>query len=331
MHFKNYCFGLLYLVVTFVEGQMNPLYLNEYLSENYYTIHPAMAGVNLSGLKFDFGTRQQWMNSSQRPATQFFTLEYKTTPKTTLGLMAINDQNGYHNQYKYQLTYCYRIYLNDQIWKTRRSFHTKNDNIQELSFALNLGRSGMNLDQSSWNRPSQDPLLNQNLAADQYTTFDAGVAYVSTRLSVQLSFHNLAFASSNSKSPEEALFSNVGGNKIYMGALQYEIYTKKGWNYEPSFLYQYEEKTNESSLDMNFKVYKIIDDGRIWMGISRRQNNVKIRNGQGLNTNQNYKHWTLTSGLNYGKIKFGYQYTLARGEARFSSQGIHYIVLGFQI
>ena len=50
----------------------------------------------------------------------------------------------------------------------------------------------------------------------------------------------------------------------------------------PLFLYQYEEKTNEISLDLNFKVYKIIDDGRIWMGISRRQNNVKIRMARGL-------------------------------------------------
>jgi hypothetical protein len=43
------------------------------------------------------------------------------------------------------------------------------------------------------------------------------------------------------------------------------------------------------------------------------------------------KHLTLISGLNYGKIKFEYQYTLARGTAQFSSHGVHYISLGFQI
>ncbi len=331
MSLKNYLFGLFVLFAGGLSAQMNLLYFNEYLLENPYNVHPAMAGGNLTGLRVDFGIRQQWMNSAQKPSTQFLSLEYKSSAKTTLGLVGINDQNGYHNQYKYHITYCYRIYLNDEVWKTRRSFPTKNDNIQELSFALNLGQSGMNLDQSSWSRPSQDPLLNQNLSADHYTTFDAGVAYVSTRLSVQLSFHNLAFVSADSESPDEATIYNVGGNKIYMGAMQYEIYTKKGWNFEPSFLFQYEEKTHESSLDLNFKVYKIIQNGRIWIGISGRQNNVKIGEGMGLKTDQSYKHLTLISGLNYGKMKFGYQYTLARGTAQFSSHGVHYISLGFQI
>ena len=328
---KNYFIGLLVLLVGGLSAQMNPLYFNEYLSENYYNIHPAMAGVNLTVLRIDLGTRQQWMNSAQKPSTQFLSLEYKSSAKTTLGVFGVNDQNGYHSQFKYHITYCYRIYLNDEIWNTRRSFPTKNDNIQELSFALNLGRSGMNLDQSNWNRPSQDPLLNQNLSADHYTTFDAGVAYVSTRLSVQLSFHNLAFVSSDSKAPEEATIYNIGANKIYMGAMQYEIYTKKEWNFEPSFLFQFEEKTNESSLDLNFKIFKIIRNGRIWTGISYRQNNVKIPKGVGLETDQSYKHLTLISGLNYRKMKFGYQYTIARGKVQFSSQGIHYITLGFQI
>jgi len=41
---KNYFIGLLVLIVGGLSAQMNPLYFNEYLSENYYNIHPAMAG-----------------------------------------------------------------------------------------------------------------------------------------------------------------------------------------------------------------------------------------------------------------------------------------------
>lgn len=323
--------GVILLLGFWVKCQMNPLYFNEYLSENYYTLHPAMAGVNLRGLRVDLGIRQQWMNTSQAPSTQLLSVEYKTSAKTTLGFVSVNDKNGYHSQYKYNFTYCFRIYLNDEVWKTRRSFPTKNDNIQELSFALNVGRSGMNLDQSSWNSPSQDPLLNQNLMDDHYTTFDAGIAYVSTRLSAQLSFHNLAFVSSNPKDNEEEIFYNVGANKIYLGSFQYEIYTKKSWNFEPSFLFQFREKTNENSWDLNFKVYKIIRNGRLWTGISRRQNNIKVGIVKGLSIDQNYKHWTGTLGLNYRKMKFGYQYTQALGKASFSAQGIHYISLGFHL
>ena len=96
---------------------MNPLFFNEYLAENYYRIHPAMAGVNLNGIRIDFGTRQQWFGVTDRPATNMLTLEYKTTAKTTLGFSGFSDQNGYHSHYKYNFTYCYRIYFNNEIWK----------------------------------------------------------------------------------------------------------------------------------------------------------------------------------------------------------------------
>ena len=71
---------------------MNPLFFNEYLAENYYRIHPAMAGVNLNGIRIDFGTRQQWFGVTDRPATNMLTLEYKTTAKTTLGFSGFSDQ-----------------------------------------------------------------------------------------------------------------------------------------------------------------------------------------------------------------------------------------------
>jgi type IX secretion system PorP/SprF family membrane protein len=331
MKWRQYSIGLALLIGPFANGQMNHLFFNEYLSENYYIIHPAMAGVNLTGLRVDFGTRQQWFSSSQKPSSQLATLQYKASANTTLGFVGVNDKNGYHSQYKYHLTYCYRIYLNDEIWNTRRSFPTKNDNIQELSFALNLGRTGMNLDQSSWNRPSQDPLLFQNVMNDRYTTFDAGIAYLSTKLSVQFSIHNLAFVSSNPKASEEDEIYNEGGNKIYISTLQYEIYTKNNWNFEPSVMYQFEEKTQETNWDLNFKAYKIIPNGRLWVGVSQRQNNIKVGNRGDVSSDQSYKHWTAILGLNYGKMKFGYQYTQALRKARFSRQGIHYINVGFQI
>ena len=69
---------------------MNPLNFNEYLSENYYRIHPAMAGVNLNGIRIDFGTRQQWFGMANRPSTQMLTLEYKSSGNTTLGFSGVN-------------------------------------------------------------------------------------------------------------------------------------------------------------------------------------------------------------------------------------------------
>ena len=104
---KQYLFFFFFSFFILVSGQMNPLYFNEYLAENYYRIHPAMAGVNLNGIRIDFGTRQQWFGMANRPSTQMLTLEYKSSANTTLGFSGVSDINGYHTHYKYNFTYCY--------------------------------------------------------------------------------------------------------------------------------------------------------------------------------------------------------------------------------
>lgn len=315
-----------------LNGQMNPLFFNEYLAENYYRIHPAMAGVNLNGIRIDFGTRQQWFGVTDRPATNMLTLEYKTTAKTTLGFSGFSDQNGYHSHYKYNFTYCYRIYFNNEIWNTRRSFPTKNDNIQELSFGLSVGFSGANLDQSNWNRTTADPLVNQNLNQTNFTSFDAGVAYVSTQFSSQFSIHNISFTPSNQEGNDQELTYNINGNKIFIGSIQYEIYTEVGWNFEPSILVQYQEKTKDNSLDLNFKFYRLIKNGRLWLGLSYRQNKIGVAYNNGNRTeNEVYKHWTPIMGLNYKKMKFSYQYTTNLGKINTPYSGIHYIGIGVQL
>ena len=35
---------------------------------------------------------------------------------------------------------------------------------------------------------------------------------------------------------------------------------------EPSISTQHEEKTNDSIMDLNFKIYRLIKDGRLWLG-----------------------------------------------------------------
>ena len=328
--FRKYLLFIFLNLFILVKGQMNPLNFNEYLSENFYRIHPAMAGVNLNGIRIDFGTRQQWFNTVNRPSTQMLTLEYKSSAKTTLGFLAMTDVNGYHSHYKYNFTYCFRIYFNDEFWNTRRSFPTKNDNIQELSFGLNAGFSGMNLDISSWKNPKTDPLLTQNLNRKQFTSFDAGVAYVSTRLSVQFSIHNIVLTY-NKENDIQQTYYNTKSNKIFVGSIQYEIYTDKGWNFEPSILLQHEEKTNDSAMDLNFKIYRLIKDGRLWLGGSYRQNKISIPLNDGIKmVNQKYEHFTPIMGLNFKKMKFSYQYTTILGEVGFVNSGIHFIGIGVQ-
>ena len=328
---KQYLFFFFFNFFILVSGQMNPLYFNEYLAENYYRIHPAMAGVNLNGIRIDFGTRQQWFSMANRPSTQMLTLEYKSSANTTLGFSGVSDINGYHTHYKYNFTYCYRIFFNDEFWNTRRSFPTKNDNIQELSFGLNIGFSGTGLDQSSWKRPTSDPLVTQNLNQKQFTSFDASIAYVSTRFSIQFSIHNISVTTSNQENIDQEINYNIKSNKIFVGSIQYEIYTDSGWNFEPSILLQYEEKTQDNSLDLNFKIYRLIKDGRLWLGSSYRQNKISLAYNNGAKMiHDNYKHFTPIAGLNYKKMKFSYQYTSSIADIGFVNSGIHFVGIGVQ-
>jgi len=301
---------------------------NEYLSENLYVAHPAMVGVNLSGTRIQFGSRKQWFNIKEAPGTNLLTLEYKAKANSILGVQIINDHNGYHSKKSLYLTYGYRIYLNHEIWNTKRSFPTKNDNIKELSFGLSLGSVKYNLDQTSFDSRIVDPLLMNNSSQQSYLTFDIGAAYISTHLSSQFSIKNITLNPSSSNNEESNVFNSTNF-KHYLFSIQYEIYSDNGWNLEPSFLIQYLEKTKERSSDYNIKLYRIIPTGRIWIGISYRRNSVGISyEDNGTIINQYYRHLTPILGLNYKKYVFSYHYTSNLGKPNIGASGLHYFTIG---
>ena len=306
--------------------------LNEYLAENLYVIHPAMVGVNLKNARINLGSRQQWFNVPNAPGTNLLTLEYKATKNVSLGLQLLKDHNGYHSKNSNYLTFGYRIYLNDAIWNTRRSFPTKNDNIKELSFGINIGSINYSIDQSSFDARIPDPLLNANSSGIGYFTIDAGAAYVSTHLSVQLSAKNINITNSQGNNPAGDVNINPSKFKHYLTSLQYEIYFNNGWNLEPSFLIQFLEKTEETSMDLNLKVYRLVKQGRIWLGVSFRQNFIKIDTPSEYTIpNQNYTHFTPVFGMNYDRYLFSYHYTSNLGTLNLGTSGLHYFSLGITL
>tara|TARA_B100000767_G_scaffold189603_1_gene176889 strand:- start:78 stop:1091 length:1014 start_codon:yes stop_codon:yes gene_type:complete len=306
--------------------------LNEYLAENLYVIHPAMVGVNLKNARINLGSRQQWFNVPNAPGTNLLTLEYKATKNVSLGLQLLKDHNGYHSKNSNYLTFGYRIYLNDAIWNTRRSFPTKNDNIKELSFGINIGSINYSIDQSSFDARIPDPLLNANSSGIGYFTIDAGAAYVSTHLSVQLSAKNINITNSQGNNPAGDVNINPSKFKHYLTSLQYEIYFNNGWNLEPSFLIQFLEKTEETSMDLNLKVYRLVKQGRIWLGVSFRQNFIKIDTPSEYTIpNQNYTHFTPVFGMNYDRYLFSYHYTSNLGTLNLGTSGLHYFSLGINL
>ena len=92
------------------------------------------------------------------------------------------------------------------------------------------------------------------------------------------------------------------------------------------------EKTEESSLDLNLKLYRLVKKGRIWLGASFRQNFIKIDTPSEYTIpNQNYTHFTPVFGMNYDRYLFSYHYTSNLGTLNLGTSGLHYFSLGITL
>ena len=320
---------LLFLPLGFLQAQEDiPLY-QDYLSENYYLIHPAMAGHNLSGFRIATGIRKQWFNQKNAPSTQLLSLEFNPNPKNGLGFLFYKDSNGYNALQAAYLSYSYKIYFNNEFWNTRRSYPTKNDNINELHFGLSVGRIERNWDRSHIDSRIYDPLVNVDIPNfNDYLTFDVGMAYLTTKFSIQASIKNLAFSPIKSN-PYLALdgFSKVRFRRYVLG-LQYELYTFSGWNFEPSLLFQHAEQNRQNVIDLNFKIFRILKNGRLWAGMSYRQNDIGIPYiYSGENQSQKMVLISPLLGLNLRKMSFAYFVTTQTEAATLMPRGIHSLQL----
>ena len=59
----------------------------DYLTENYYLVHPSMAGVNLVGGKLRMTARKQWFDQVEAPNLQTLTADLRLTKDLVLELL----------------------------------------------------------------------------------------------------------------------------------------------------------------------------------------------------------------------------------------------------
>ena len=76
-----------------------PIYF-DYLTENYYLVHPSMAGVNLVGGKIRSTVRKQWFDQVEAPNLQTLTADLRLSERSGLGLTLFNDQRVIINSIK---------------------------------------------------------------------------------------------------------------------------------------------------------------------------------------------------------------------------------------
>jgi len=102
------------------------------------------------------------------------------------------------------------------------------------------------------------------------------------------------------------------------------------YSFEPSLMFQYRDATSEASIDVNAKVYREMDFGSIWAGISYRNSfdGAEYITPEGEVEGQRLQQITPIVGINFNKFMFSYNYAHQANSVVFENGGFHQITLG---
>lgn len=312
---KKAYLGLFLLVCTLTYGQEGiPVYM-DYFADNWYLLHPSMAGASSSD-KIRLTARQQWFDHSKAPSFQTLSYNGRVGESSGIGAIVFNDRNGYHSQIGGYLTYAHHLMLGSSY-----------SGLNQLSFGLSAGMVQSRLDETYFDPTIYDPIIAGINQSTSYFNIDVGASYNLNNLSVGLTVKN--FLLQNRDMYSKQFESN--NQRRYLASATYTIApSSSDWMYEPSVLFQLYEHTGEKALDANFKIYRRMDFGRLWLGISYRQSfdgADYLKDGQV--KSQKLQYITPVLGVNYNNFMVAYTYSYQTGDIVFESGGYHQITLGY--
>ena len=138
-------FKKLVFIATFALAAQNinsqeglPIY-SDYLSDNFYLLHPSMAGVSNCN-KLRTTARQQWFGDENAPSLQTMSVNGRIGETSSgIGAIFFNDKNGYHSQSGAYLTYAHHL-----------MFSRNTIDLNMLSFGLSAGMIQYKLDETAF-------------------------------------------------------------------------------------------------------------------------------------------------------------------------------------
>ena len=300
-----------------------PVYF-DYLADNYYLVYPSMAGIG-EGAKVRVTARKQWFDVQDAPNLQTANFHARLADSpSAVGLIIFNDANGYHSQSGAKATYAHHLRLGGDARY-----------LNQLSFGLSGTYLQSRLDETEFVSPGGVPdeaIGNGNINAS-YTNFDIGISYSKMEFYAHLAITNLLTGSERSLYRVNRTNPNnvptIDNLRRYLISTGY-IFGRNAWQYEPSVLFQLTEWTREKSIDINFKLYKDVDFGRIWGGVSYRRSfeGAQFINGDTFG-NQNLQLLTPIIGANINNFMLSYNYSYQAGDAIIDNGGFHQITLGY--
>jgi type IX secretion system PorP/SprF family membrane protein len=292
-----------------------PIY-TDYLTDNYYLIHPSMAGA-ANCAKVRVTGRQQWFGSEDAPKLVTASVNSRIgESQSGIGAIFYNDSNGFHSQSGGYLTYAHHL-----------MFSRTELDLNMLSFGLSAGFIQYQLDETTFPFDGFDPIVQGTVQNATNFNVDLGFSYQYLDYFAHATVKNLL---NNEGINNDILITNnlrryllsIGANLSKYGS---------SWSYEPSVLFQYREGTQESTIDVNAKAYKALDFGSLWGGLSYRMtlDGAEFLNSSGNVATQRLRQITPILGVNYKNFMFAYNYTYQANAVVLSNGGFHQITVGY--
>ena len=306
-------FSLFYLSAKMGAQEVLPTY-SDYLTDNLYLLHPSMAGAsNLDKIRVT--ARQQWFEVDDAPSLQTVSIHSRLNQKVGVGAIVFNDQNGNYSRRGIYGSFAYHL-----------MFSRSELDLNQLSFGISGGLIQHSLDQSRFS--GNDPLIGNGKASDFYANMDLGASYYYFNFFAHFTVKNLL-------SIKRELFFSDGipnNQRKYLFSTGYVIESRKRyWQYEPSILFQLKEYSSEKLIDLNFKVYRELNWGTFFGGLSYRIDFDATKYTGGKNTERTayLQYLTPFAGFEYKRFLFAYTYSQQFNSEVLSNGGFHQLTLGY--
>ena len=317
MNFKKRYLVLLLLLTQLSFSQEGIAVYSDYLTDNYYLIHPSMAGA-ANCAKIRGTARQQWFGTDDAPALQTLSFNGRIGERSGVGVILFNDRNGYHSQKGAKLTYAHHImFSRDMV------------DLNQLSFGMSAGLVQSQLDETDFLASGQfDPNVDGTIVQkDSYFNVDVGASYNYLDFYAHVTVKNVL-------ANKRELYSDIESDNLrkFLVSAGYTFATSETLTFEPSVLFQAVSETEEKSIDLNMKVYKELNFGKLWGGVSYRRSldGAQFVDGNGI-SDQKLQYITPIIGINYKNFMFAYTYSALLGNVKFDNGGFHQITLGIDL
>lgn len=316
MNFKKGYLLLLILLTSQISlAQEGMSVYSDYLTDNYYLLHPSMAGAS-NCAKIRFTGRQQWFDNNNAPTLSTLSFNGRIGERSGAGIILYNDQNGYHSQKGVKLTYAHHL-----------MFSRSELDLNQLSFGANVNFAQSQLDETSFLNQPPDPLISGIIQKSSYFNIDLGASYYYLDFYTHLTVQNVLGARSDFYTAAES-----SDKRRLLLSLGYVFGHSDALQWEPSVLFSYEDETKQKFTDLNLKLYKDFDNGKIWGGLSYRRAFDQVQYQiNGTTSSQRLQYLTPILGINYKRFMFAYTYSQVFGDVKFDNAGFHQITLGMNL